>query len=83
MSLFRKRTPEANTMSLIQSWSMDGASADLDGRFGSSRDNYALASEHDDEPASEAAPPAQAPLMMKPAGEDGWRPLLTDVSNAA
>ena len=62
---------------------MEGAGADLDGRFGSLHDNYALGSEHDDEPASESPPPAQTPLLVKPAGEDGWRPLLTDVSNAA
>jgi hypothetical protein len=84
MTLFRKKRPDdANTLPLIREWSMDGARGNLDGSFGSTLDLQALVAARDAEPRDETPAPAQAPLMMKPAGEDGWRPLLTDVSNAA
>ena len=76
MALFRKRpTPDTNTLTLIRRWSMDGARADLDGRFGSPVDIQAMVSERDEAPRSES-PPASAPVLMKLAGEDGWQPLL-------
>jgi hypothetical protein len=74
--LFRKREPESNTTALIGAWSMDGARDDLDGRFRSPLDILAIVSARRDEPADEVAPPTRPPLLLKPAGEDDWLPLL-------
>jgi hypothetical protein len=78
VAVFRKRTTETNTLVLIHEWSMDGARGDLDGRFGSPVDIHAVVAERRDEPA-EGSPPAPPPLMLKPAGEDEWRPFLVGV----
>ena len=83
--MFRKRTTETNThtLALIGRWSMEGARDDLDGRFGSPLDIHAIVAERsEEEPISEVPPPVPPPLLMKPAGEDDWRPLLVE-PNAA
>lgn len=81
--MFRKRRTETNTLVLIHEWSMDGARGDLDGRFGSPLDIHALVAERSDEPSGEVSPPDRPPLLMKPAGEDDWRPLLVGVPDSA
>jgi hypothetical protein len=80
VALFRKRTTETNThtLALIGRWSMEGARGDLGGRFGSPLDLHAIVSERSEEPGSEVPPPAPPPLLLKPAGEDDWRPLLVE-----
>jgi hypothetical protein len=78
--MFGNRTNETNTLALIGRWSMEGARGDLDGRFGSPLDIHAAVAGRHEEPSGEAPPPASAPLLMKPAGEDDWRPLFIGVS---
>jgi hypothetical protein len=68
-----KRT---NTTALIVNWSMAGALDDLNGRFESAVDIDAVVAERDRESYDEVAPPARAPLLLKPAGEDEWHPLV-------
>ena len=64
-----------NTTALIGAWSMDGAQGDLDG-FRSVLDINALVAERSATPDEAPAPvPERPPLLMKPAGEDDWRPL--------
>lgn len=66
---------QTNTTALIGAWSMDGAHGDLDG-FRSVLDIHALVAERDAAAEEEPAPPPERPpLLMKPAGEDDWRPL--------
>ena len=66
---------QTNTTSLIGAWSMDGAHGDLDG-FQSVVDIHALVAERSAAPdEAPAPPPERPPLLMKPAGEDDWRPL--------
>ena len=79
--MFKKRTTETNTLALIRRWSMDGARDDLDGRFGSPLDIHAAVAGRTEEPGNEVGPPAPPPLLMKPADEDDWRPLLVGVSD--
>jgi hypothetical protein len=67
---------ETNTLALIRKWSMEGAREDFEGRFGSPVDIHALVGVRTEERADHAPLPAQAPVLMKPAGEDDWRPLL-------
>lgn len=62
-------------MSLVRKWSMAGAVGDLSGRFGSLVDIHALVAERDEGPSGELPQPAQAPVLLKRAGEDGWQPL--------
>jgi hypothetical protein len=61
-----------NTTGLIREWSMEGALSDLERRFAPSADLLAMVAEEPSEPTAE---PAQNLLMVKPAGEDEWRPL--------
>ena len=63
-----------NTTALIANWSMAGA-LDLDGRFASVVDIDALVAGRDRESDEDAARRTQAPLMLKPAGEDEWHTL--------
>lgn len=77
-----KRAKETNTLALIRKWSMKGAREDLGGRFGSPVDILAIVAERNEEAASDVAPPATAPVLLKPAGEDDWRPLLVEPSPA-
>ena len=63
-----------NTTALIANWSMAGA-LDLDGRFASVVDIDALVAERDRESDEHASRRAEAPLMLKPAGEDEWHTL--------
>jgi hypothetical protein len=73
-----------NTLVLIRRWSMEGARSDLDGHFASPVDIHAAVAALNEEPRNETPPSAPASqVLMKPAGEDEWRPLLVDVSNAA
>lgn len=65
-----------STMRLIGEWSMDGAHGDLGSRFRSALDVLAVVSARSHEPNGDVAPPVPAPLLLKPAGEDDWRPLL-------
>jgi len=62
-----------NTTSLIQHWSMSGARRDLAGRFRATDDIHALLLGETTEKAPARSP---APLLVKPAGEGGWEPLL-------
>jgi len=64
-----------NTTALIGAWSMDGAQGDLDG-FRSVLDINALVAQRGAAHYEAPAPPSELPpLLMKPAGEDDWRPL--------
>jgi hypothetical protein len=81
--LFRRQTPEANTTRLIGSWTMDGAGGDLGERFRSPLDLGAVVSERSHEATTETAPYTPPPLLMKPADEEGWRPLLVGVPDRA
>lgn len=83
--LFGKRTTttETNTLTLIRRWSMAGAPGDLDGRFGSPLDINAAVAESSEEPRPEVLPPTPPTLLMKPADEDDWRPLLVGVPDPA
>lgn len=66
---------QTNTTSLIGAWSMDGAHGDLGG-FHSVLDINALVAERSADTDGAPAPPSERPpLLMKPAGEDDWRPL--------
>ena len=66
---------QTNTTSLIAAWSMDGAHGELDG-FRSVLDINALVAERSVAPDEAPAPLSELPpLLMKPAGEDDWRPL--------
>ena len=75
----KKHTTQTNTLALIRKWSMDGARGDLSGHFASPVDIHAAVAERNEEPRTGVRAPAQAPVMMKPAGEDDWRPLLVAV----
>ena len=81
--MFKKRTTETNTLALIGKWSIDGTRGDLDGRFGSPLDIRAIVAERREEASSQIPPPAQPAVLMKPAGEDDWRPLLVGVPDPA
>lgn len=78
-----KRTTETNTLALIRNWTMDGARGDLEGRFGSPVDIHAIVGDRGEEPGSEARPAATSPVLMKPAGEEDWRPLFVGVPDPA
>jgi hypothetical protein len=54
---------------------MEGA-RDLSGRFASSLDINAIVAERAEKPTADVAPPSPEPLLLKPAGEDDWQPLL-------
>ena len=62
---------------------MDGAGGELGERFRSALDLGAVVSAHRHEPTPETAAPTRPPLLMKPADEDGWRPLLVGVPDGA
>jgi hypothetical protein len=70
----------ANTTALIANWTMSGAQDDLGDRFESVVDIDALVAEL--ERASETKPTAQAPLLLKPAGEDEWHTLASAAEHA-
>jgi hypothetical protein len=73
--LIETETPsETNTTALIERWSMDGASEDVAARFRPSVDIIAIVGERSSEPSDDEAP--RPGLLMKPAGEEDWRPLL-------
>lgn len=74
--MFGKRTTEMDPLALIRKWSMEGARGDLQGRFGSLVDINAVVAERSEEPRNDDSPPTQPPLLLKPAGEDDWQPLL-------
>ena len=78
-----KRTTQTNMLALIREWSMDGARGDLESRFGSVVDIHAIVAERSEKTAVEVPPPEPPPLLMKPAGEDDWRPLLVGASDRA
>ena len=63
----------ANTTALIANWTMTGAQEDLGDHFESVADIDALVAEL--EHASDTRSTAQAPLLLKPAGEDEWHTL--------
>jgi hypothetical protein len=65
-----------NTTALIGKWSMDGAHGFVVGGFRSSLDILAIVSARSHEPSSVPAAPTPAPLLLKPAGEGDWQPLL-------
>lgn len=72
-----------NTTDLIREWSMDGATDDVDGSFGTLVDITAQLSEREAEGERELEPaPIPAPLLYKSADaeDDDWRPLLGAVS---
>ena len=74
---------DTGRLALIRRWSMDGAHDDLNRRFESPVDIHAVVADLDDEPRSEVAPrPATAPVLMRPAGGDDWRPLVIEPSPA-
>jgi hypothetical protein len=77
--MFGKRTTETDPLALIREWSMEGARSDLQGRFGSLVDINAIVAERSEQPRSDVSPPSQPPLLLKPAGEDDWQPLLVGV----
>jgi hypothetical protein len=79
--VYESQTTELNTLALIREWSMDGADADLNGRFGSPVDIHALVAEYGESAGSEARPPEPSSVLMKPAGEDDWTPLLAGNSD--
>jgi hypothetical protein len=61
-----------NTTALIAEWSMCGARRDVGGRFRTTDDIRALLSGG----VAAEPPPASASLLVKPADEDDWRPLV-------
>jgi hypothetical protein len=69
-----------NTTALIANWSMDGAVDDLEERFDSVVDIDALVAQR--EALSDDEPSAQAPLLLKPAGEDEWHALAGTAEQA-
>jgi hypothetical protein len=83
LAVFRKRTTEMDPLALIRKWSMEGARGDLQGRFGSLVDINAIVAERSAEPRSDVSSPTQPPLLLKPAGEDDWQPLLVVVPDQA
>jgi hypothetical protein len=70
---------ETNTLTLIRRWSMAGARSDFEAHFTSPVDIHAAVAERREESADELPPPATPTVLMKPAGEDDWRPLLVGV----
>ena len=60
----------SNTTALIRHWSMQGAAADLGGRFHSGTDALAI--------SGDASTPAPAPSLLRVRGsdEEEWTPLL-------
>ena len=70
----------ANTTALIANWTMTGAQDDLGDRFDSVVDIDALVAER--ERAAHVEPSAQAPLLLKPAGEDEWHTLAGAAEHA-
>jgi hypothetical protein len=73
--LIETETPSGpNTTALIERWSMDGASDDFTGGFQPSVDIIAIVCERGSEPPEDEPSPPE--LLMKPAGEEDWRPLL-------
>ena len=63
-----------NTTTLIAEWSMRGARRDVAGRFRTLDDIRALL-HREDQPDPLPAPVS---VLVKPAGEEDWRPLSTD-----
>lgn len=57
---------------LVKQWSMSGAGRDIDGRFRSTDDIRAILG-GGSEPAP--TPPTAAPVLLKAAEDDDWRPL--------
>ena len=70
----------ANTTALIANWTMTGAQEDLGDHFESVADIDALVAEL--EHASDTRSTAQAPLLLKPAGEDEWHTLAGAAEHA-
>ena len=65
-----------NTTTLIAEWSMSGARADVAARFRTADDILAILGKSPSETARPEGPRRGAdPLLVKPAGEDDWRPL--------
>jgi hypothetical protein len=58
-----------NRLALIRKWSMEGARA-------------AIAGERAEEQPRHTATAGLPPVLVKPAGESDWRPLLADPSHA-
>lgn len=69
---------EQNRLALIRSWSMDGATGDLDRSFESAVDIHALTAVRDEEPTTTPERSVRPAFMMKPAGEGEWRPLIAE-----
>jgi hypothetical protein len=59
---------------------MAGAHGELDGHFTSPVDIHALVAELHEETDEISQP---APLLLKPAGEDDWQPLVVASTRAA
>jgi hypothetical protein len=60
-----------NTTKLIDQWSMAGADRDLSGRFPSAQELRGLFGGSHTPPQAATNPP-----LMKPPGEQEWRPLF-------
>lgn len=78
--MLEKHSTDVSRLALIRQWSMAGAPGDLDGRFRTAPDIQAAVAELNEEPRTQLPPPAQAPLLMKPAGEDDWQLLVSDAA---
>jgi hypothetical protein len=70
-----------NRLELIRRWSMAGAPGAVDHDFGSPVDIHAAVGERGDEPEGTTSPAPQT-VLLKPAGEDGWQPLLAEPNPA-
>ena len=76
VTLIAEHTTETTTTALIHNWSMSGARRrGLGAHFGSPVDIHAAVAERNEE----LPEPAAGHVLMKPAGEDDWRPLLVGV----
>jgi len=69
-----------NTTALIANWTMVGAVDDLEEHFESVVDIDALVAQRERESHDE--PSTEAPLMLKPAGEDEWHALAGTAEGA-
>jgi hypothetical protein len=66
---------DENRLALIRRWGMDGAHDDLGIRLDPPPDLEAITGERDEPPAVGGL---QLPVFMKPAGGDGWQPLVAE-----
>lgn len=68
-----------NTTRLIRNWSMEGALEELQRRDAPSADDVAAAAAGEGERRDDSdATAPESDVMVKPAGEDDWRPLVLD-----